>query len=137
MNLLIDTPELVRIFKEADQADSLMFSALYPAGEEEKVIANLCDKDDDLKKLYGLSMFYKREAERTAVNFKYESEEKEAEKIRYEYTQLKYKADFLGTTFWFMLRTRYELWGHAVIGLRKGWSIVHAGCELGNILGDI
>lgn len=110
---------LLEIIGEIEQADPEMFKPPQKICSHDKKIATI--EDTFIKKLFALSTFYSREAERVKASLKYEPENEE---LRIEFNKLDSKEDLLREMLWFCIRTQYNLWKYQEVGLRKEWCIV-------------
>src|ERR1051326_7654627 len=109
------------LLTEIDQQDPLILSPRDKRCDHEKVIGTL--DDIFLKKLFVFSMLEKREAERLTLESKYE-DDKEITKIKAQACQHAWRYDALTKMFWYLVRTKYELFYTDGIGLRTNWEIV-------------
>jgi hypothetical protein len=77
--------------------------------------------DDELKKLWTLSMFYFRRSLELKVSLAFKKKSPEDETEMDQYIQ---KAECLSNIFWVCIKSDYSLWKYPNLGLRDPWMIV-------------
>lgn len=86
--------------------------------------------DEYTKKVFSLSHFYRREAQRLQVDIEATGENP---KLNPDFNQYKQRQDTLLEIFWLVLRASVNIWG-VDIGIRKGWEIVQCNSDDDNKL---
>lgn len=117
-----DTKQIMtEVLSEVEQTDEKMFSVVHSLDKNDTPLVVI--EDLFIKKLYALMIHYRRDLERTKADLKFEPENEE---MQADFHRLDAKVDMLMDTFWFLVRTKYDIWDGS-IGIRKNWQLVRTG----------
>jgi hypothetical protein len=121
-NKIVIDEFLKRFIDEIEVTDPSMMSVPHKDEKGDKFLISIGD-DIFLKKVFILSLAYKREAEQIGVQLNYEPDNKEKET---EGSRLNERASLLRDLFWLLARDKYNLWNQTSLGIRTGWKIVES-----------
>jgi hypothetical protein len=110
---------LQALLAEIQETDPGLMPPPWPREKEEHSIGIITD--EYLKRVFCLSSFYRREAQRTQVDLEAMGDEP---KKNAGYNLVKQKHETLVEIFWLLLRHHMNSWG-SNIGIRKNWEVVN------------
>ncbi len=117
----MDTKEMMtELLGEIDHTDPEMMKVPSAPEKGDQPVATL-EKDDWLRKLFVLSLFYAKQYEELRLEHHYDEENAE---LKQRISKYKDTTDALTALFWLFVRDKYKLWSQGSIAIRKGFNIV-------------
>jgi len=106
-----------------------------PSGEVGQHDHEVGQANETQRRLYIISVRWKKEAMQCVVDSNFAKSEEEMERLALKAVELKEKSGILLDIFWASLKDEFKLWDRFSIGLRDGWTVVWSEVEIPPILG--